>query len=397
MSKRQWPLLWGGIFLALVLFFGFALWGQEIPLHYPSSGLKFLQWAGLAQFKKPSVLWEYAAQLDDIVLIRWDDGNFASLRQKVAGTKLITLAPTGEEIWRREVPSGGIVVSQGDMWAVIDGEQGEVALYQVDGHLAWRQKWSWPLQNVVISPAGEVLAFLDPLQESDGNLVEKMVFVKADGQAAWEHIVRNGSILTGGFTTTHVGVNQFMFHQESLLNQFIILDKEGNLEGKLNCKEETFFLDVCPVAENTWVLAGQKVLYYVTNSGEVCQKFFSDRSLQRLVPPPLQPGALVTVTFGDGFGSGSVVAFLDTPGNSAWERGFSTPAKDLLVEVTPTTIIVADGKGIYGFNYAGEIKWYYPATDVINIAVAPLEEQLLVYTETGVITMLELPVVTEGV
>lgn len=395
MVKSQRPLLWGGVFLLLLLTFGFVLWDNGGLALYPGSGLQLLQRVGLVQFTVPEALWEHMVASDENLLVLWEDGSLASLGRRETGNIVLALTAAGEEMWRRGIPSGGQLRARGQSWLLTFPGDSELALYDSAGDIVWQQGWGWPLLGSQITPEGEGLVTLGPLEEARGNLLEKLVFVTGHGQAAWEHHVRNGTLLDIVWAPGSLGVNQLLFQKGTYINQFLLFDREGGLQGKWSLEPGRLFYVLEKMDKGPWVLGSEKTLCYFGDEREVIPNSHLRRSLQRLFPLPGRTNELLAVLLGDGLGSNSVVSYFELGGELLWERGFTCPAENLLLEVTPETIIVADEQGVYGIDYNGGTVWLYPAKGIADLAADPMNNRLLIYYETGIAVMLELPLAVE--
>ena len=194
--RRKRPLLWGGCFLFLVLMVYFA--AGEFRLPKPVE-VRLLQALSPAQIPSPRLIYEYRLGAEDVLLLHWDQGEFSPLEGWEATGQALAFNAKGQELWRRELPGPVRVKALSASWMAADLLAGEVFSYRADGKLAWRQQWTWPLQDFFLSPTGEVAVTLGPLWEEGLNHLEKLVLVNGEGQAVWEHPCRNASILTAAF------------------------------------------------------------------------------------------------------------------------------------------------------------------------------------------------------
>ena len=389
MERRRVPLLWGGCFLFLVLLVCFATNGFYLP---NPVGVKVLQALGLFPQQSPRLMWEYTPGTGDAILPFWEEGGFSPLEEWDAHGKVVALDVKGQEHWQRELPGKVQVRAQGPNWLAADFAGCQVFFYQIDGKLAWQQRWTWPLQDVYLSPRGEVAVFLGPLWEEGINHIEKLVLVNKEGQMVWEHPLRNGAILKGGFDAEgeYFAITELLFQQEGIQNQALLLNRRGEICGEFTSPPEEIFLTTA-LGKDSWFLASPGLLYCLDYSGAKCWQYPFDYNLERLLADPVQDGILVISRAGGGIEAGSILFYLNRAGELCWEHSFCTPAAQLLVTATPGGIIVGDGQGIYGLGYNGDINWHYSLPHPTALFADPPGKNLLVSKADGVLALLALP------
>lgn len=384
------PLLWGGCFLIILLVVWFWAGGFSLP---NPLGLRVLQAIGSAELASPRPLWEYLVGEGEMALLLWEGEGFSPPSRRGVAGKVIVLDPAGKELWQRELPGEVFVKVQGDNWATAAPAQGQVALYRSDGRLAWHQGWSWPLQDIILSPRGELAVLLGPLQEGT-NLIEKLVLVNEEGQTRWEYPLRNGTILHCRFDPAgdYLVVSELLFQRGALRNRAVILDRRGQMIGEFSPdREEPFANTALALGQENWFLAGTETLYSINYSGEGNWQHHFGRILQRVVAEPVQGGVLVVSLEKGSPGAGSILSYLNREGELIWEHRFSAPAAAVEAMATAKGILVGDGRGVYGFDYGGGISWYHPVPGLAGLALGPEGEQFLVYDEDGHLTLLECP------
>jgi len=389
-KEKGGPLLWGGCFLLFLLLVWFWAGGYSLP--HPL-GLRLLQVVGAVELASPRVLWEYLGEEGDMLLLYREGEGFApSFRWEAAG-KVVALDPHGKELWQRVFPAEVFIKVRGPNWAALAPAAGEVALYRSDGRLAWQQGWSWPLQDIVLSPRGEMAVLLGPLQEGT-NLIEKLVLVNEQGQTRWEYPLRNGTILDCRFDPAgeYLVVSELLFYKENLRNRAVVLDRQGKRFGEFfPPREEPFVPAVLATSQENWFLAGAETLYSLHYSGEKAWQCIFDRSLQRVVPEPVGGGVLLLTLEKRSPATGSILSYLNREGELLWEHRFRAPAAAMEVAATARGILVGDGRGVYGLDYAGGIKWYHPVPGLAGLAPGPEGETILVYGDGGHLTLLGWP------
>jgi hypothetical protein len=385
------PLLWGGCFLILLLVAWFWAGGFSLP---NPLGVKVLQAIGAVNLESPRVMWEYLVGEGDMAILCWDKDGFSPDSRQEGSGKVIALDPAGKELWRREMPGEVFLKARGFNWATGDPAQGEATLYRADGRLAWQQRWSWPLQDIILSSGGEVAVLLGPLREEGTNLIEKVVLVNEQGQARWEYPVRNGTILDCRFDPVgdYLVVSELLFHKGDLQHRAVILDRQGRIGGEYSSSREEFFTATTIAAgQENWFLAGAETLYSLHYSGEKDWQYNFGRIPQRVIPEPVRGGVLVITLENGSPGAGSILSYLDREGELIWEHRFSAPAAAMEVMATAGGILVGDGRGIYGLDYGGKIIWYHPVPGLAGLAADQEGGKILVYSGWGRLTLLELP------